>query len=92
MFNKEKILRAKTQIHCETEEEAKALLLWAHSLGRAWSSGDSYETHIKWGRHGKHTVYNIYEGLYGSVENIANYQTVLKFSEVIESPLKGIYE
>jgi hypothetical protein len=85
LFNKELILQRDTHIHCPTEAEAKALLRWAHSIGKAWVDGRPYTVPGEAYRHsiyGEHTVHNIREGTYGDRRHNSGV-TVYSFKDVL---------
>lgn len=63
----EEIMDRNAVIHCDTEEKAKLLLEYLHSIGRKWCSGKSYIEENHYSSYGDQTCYAIYLGQYGSL-------------------------
>lgn len=55
-------------IHCQTEEEAKAICKLMHDAGLTWMSGGSYLDNTKYKQHVGDTVYFPAEGLKDSLK------------------------
>ena len=71
-------------MHCSTEEEANAFLEFLHSIGRQWSSGDSYMERNNFFGYNGGTCYYFNQGLYGSLGRAeALGKTVLEFSDYL---------
>lgn len=56
--------KGKYVMHCKTEEEAEIFCEYLHSIGRTWSTGDSYLSESYWDRYKKSTCYNFNYGTY----------------------------
>lgn len=56
--------KGKYVMHCKTKEEAEIFLKYLHSIGRLWSSGDSYLSESYWGKYKESTCYNFNYGAY----------------------------
>lgn len=68
-FNREKIMNRNVYVHCETYEQTRQLLDWAHSIGQTWGNGTSFKDvcyhHMYYAS--THTgCYNVYKGVHGS--------------------------
>jgi hypothetical protein len=73
MFNKNLILQPNTFIHCDSEEKANKLLAWGYSIGKRWSTGDSFLDENYYYYDKDKTCYNIYSGEFSSLQNIISF-------------------
>lgn len=66
-------------MHCKTEEEAKDFCRYLDSIGRKWSSEDSYAELTEWNEYKEKTCYCFNNDTYSSVSNYTikhNYQVL----------------
>lgn len=69
-------------MHCKTEEEDKSFREYLHSVGREWSSGDSYLDKTHWNGYKSKTCYNFNIGCYSDVEYYTREDyTILEWSD-----------
>lgn len=80
-----RLVKPKVAIHCQTEEEAKQLLKWAHGQGLKWCIGESYLEDTAHSKHKNNTCYSFSTGGYS---NIDFYESegydIIKFSSIPE--------
>lgn len=70
-------------MHCRTEEEANTFLAFLDSIGRRWSSGDSYLSESNFCSYGD-VCYYFNKGLYGDAQRARKRgRTVLEFSDFL---------
>lgn len=88
-FDKEKIVKEKTVVHCETKQQAKELLQWADAHGLRWCDGERYVGLMFWEVYTTHSGYCLFEGEYSPVEYYEDKgYTVIPFTEALkERPL-----
>lgn len=67
-------------MRCRTEEEARDFCNYLHSIGRKWSTGESYLERTHYYTYGCNTAYNFNQGSYCDV-NYFQYYTVLEWSD-----------
>ncbi len=68
-LNYNKINRPGVAIHCKTKVEALELTNWAADNKFSWRDGTSYRINNPWQVNGWATMFSIYEGTYGRVDN-----------------------
>lgn len=86
-----RLVQPKVAIHCETEEEAKQLLKWAHAQGLKWSNGQSYLEDTIYSKHKNNTCYSISNGVYSSINFYKSEgYGIIKFSSISEFQTKPI--
>ena len=56
--------KGKYVMHCKTEEEAEIFCEYLHSIGRMWSTGESYLSERYWDKYKESTCYNFNYGTY----------------------------
>ena len=70
-----------TAMHCKTEEEAQIFLDYLDSVGKRWSSGDSYLDKTLW-EYGGQTCYYFNQGCVGRIETLLrNKRLILEFDD-----------
>lgn len=84
MLNKNKIVQARTVIHCKTETEARLLCTYLHSIGLRWCSKNSYLTKTNYESYWEDTCYYPYMGEYANLDYyVQNQYIIIPFSNLL---------
>lgn len=73
----EKYAQPNMAVHCKTKKDAKELLKMADEFGFKWIDGDRFTEHTSWEVNREYTCYYISEGMYGSLDNVEKYSSVV---------------
>jgi hypothetical protein len=82
-FDYDKIMKENVVVHCDTEEKANNLLLWADSKGLKWSDYKSYKYNF-WNVYWQKTCYDLYNGEFTNYNYYKNNNyKIYKYEDVI---------
>lgn len=72
-------------MHCKTEEEDRSFREYLHSVGRKWSSGNSYLTKTYWNVNREYTCYRFNSDEYGDIHYYRRTDyTILEWSDFMK--------
>lgn len=84
-----KSLKENEVIHCETEEEAKAICKLFHEAGKRWGDGNSYLDFAGWHVFGGNTCYSSYGQFCNKEHYLSEGKTIIPAFEFLWTPTNG---